>query len=149
MQLPELKLPPFDAKIQLIDGARHIWDPIRKEYYVLTPEEWVRQHFINLLIHHLGYPKALFKIERSHHYNKRQKRSDMEVWRSDGSIFMLIECKAPNIAISEEVVKQASEYNKVLQADYLAVSNGLKHHIWSYDKEHQHYVVLSQFPLYV
>lgn len=146
--LPELKLPPYEAKTKLIDGIQHIWDPIRKQHLVLTPEEWVRQHFIQLLINHLGYPKTLFKIESGHKYNKKQKRSDIEIWRPDASIFMLVECKAPSIKIDESAIKQAAEYNKTLQASYLAVTNGLKHYIWEYKKEHQQYVVLSQFPKY-
>ena len=121
-----LNLPEFDHKVE----DEKIFCLIRRKWLVLTPEEWVRQHFLNLMIHHLGFPKGMIQLEYSLKYFKHDKRSDIVVLAKDASIFMIVECKAANVSIDQKVVSQASAYNKVLKAQYMAVSNGLKHFIW-------------------
>lgn len=140
--MQELNLPEFDAKTQ----GNEIFCLIRKKWIVLTPEEWVRQHFLNLLINHLKYPKGLMKLEHSMSYFKNQKRSDISILKRDGGLFLLVECKSTVEKIDEKVVKQVSEYNKVLNADYFAVTNGLKHFIWK--KRDQEYFQMKEFPVY-
>lgn len=124
-----LNLPACDLSIE--DGT--VWDIIRKKRVVLTPEEWVRQHLVHLLILHLGYPKSMIKVESGLRYNGRDKRSDIQVMRPDGSVFLLLECKSPEIIIDKKTVNQVSLYNKTLQSEHMAISNGIKHFIWKYD----------------
>ena len=113
---------------------------------VLTPEEWVRQHFLNLLIAHLGYPKGLFKLEHSMSYFKNQKRSDISVLDRDGNMFLLVECKAPSVKLDQKVLNQAAEYNKVLDSQYLAITNGMTHFIW--EKGEAGFNQIKEFPFY-
>lgn len=122
----KLNLPPFDHNIVNQNGKPYIFDIIRKKYVYLTPEEWVRQHFIHLLINHFSYPKSLFKIETGLKYNDLMKRSDILVYDREGERFMIIECKSPDQKISRAVFDQAAVYNKTLQASYVAVTNGLQ-----------------------
>jgi hypothetical protein len=120
-----LNLPAFDHKLKKINDKLCIWDVIRKKYIVLTPEEWVRQHFIHLLINEYLYPKSLIKIESGLNYNERQKRTDVQIFDRDGEIFMIIECKASYIPLNQAVFYQAATYNQVLKAKYLTITNGM------------------------
>jgi hypothetical protein len=125
--MQQLNLPPFDYKLKKADGKVWIFDGIRKKYIVLTPEEWVRQHFINYLITDFKYPKSLLKVEGGLLYNTLQKRSDIIVFNREGKPWMIIECKSPAVKLSPETLMQASVYNATLRAKYLTVSNGLLH----------------------
>ena len=127
--MDQLKLPPFDIKVE--EGK--VFCLVRKKWVVLTPEEWVRQHFLNLLINHLCYPKGMIKLEHSHSYFKHQKRSDITVFSKESTVFLLVECKAVSVKIGQSVINQLGEYNKVLDAKYLAVTNGVQHFIWQKD----------------
>lgn len=122
-----LNLPPFDYKLKKAEGKLWIFDVIRKKYIVLIPEEWVRQHFLNLLIQHKKYPRSLIRVEGGLQYNSLQKRSDILVFSREGSPWMVIECKAPEVRLSEKSIFQASVYNATLRAEYVVVSNGLTH----------------------
>ena len=137
-----LKLPEYEYQL---DGNR-IFCLIRKKWIVLTPEEWVRQHFLNLLINHLSYPKGLMRLEQSLTYFKNQKRSDIAVLDKVNGIFMLVECKAPSISLDQKVVTQLAEYNKVLNSKYLAITNGMKHFIW--EKKEGIFDQITEFPNY-
>lgn len=123
----KLNLPDFDYAIKKDDGKIWIFDVIRKKYLVLTPEEWVRQHFINYLVTELKYPKSLIKVEGGLTYNQLSKRSDIVVFDRDAKPWMVIECKSPELQIDESVLRQASMYNATLRANYLVVTNGVKH----------------------
>ena len=140
--MTKLKLPEFDARIK--DNT--IFCLIRKKWIVLTPEEWVRQHFINLLITHLSYPKGMFKLEHSLAYFKNQKRSDILVLDSQGSVFLLVECKSTDVKLDQKVLNQVATYNKVLDSQFIAITNGLNHFIWK--KEGDGFRQLSEFPSY-
>ena len=142
----QLNLPSFDCKIKESEGKTWIFDPIRKKYLVLTPEEWVRQHLVNLLIQHLGYPASLIKLEGGLSYEKLDKRSDILVFDRDAKPFLLVECKAPEVPVSKKTVEQASRYNKILKAPYLAVSNGLKTFCFSVDFIKNETVQMTGFP---
>ncbi|MDP5120322.1 MAG: type I restriction enzyme HsdR N-terminal domain-containing protein, partial [Spirosomaceae bacterium] len=107
-ELPVLTLPKFDYKITESDGKSVIFDIIRKKNIVLTPEEWVRQHVIHLLIANYGYSRGLFQVEKGTSYNSLQKRTDIVVYNREGSPHLLVECKAPEIKINQYVVEQAS-----------------------------------------
>ncbi|MBL7865523.1 MAG: type I restriction enzyme HsdR N-terminal domain-containing protein [Cyclobacteriaceae bacterium] len=122
-----LNLPGFEAKVKKSEGKVLIFDAVRKKYVVLTPEEWVRQHVVNYLIHHRFYPKALFRIEGSLTYNRLQKRSDILVYDRVGKPWMLIECKSSDIKLSQRAFNQVAMYNMTVGARYVAVSNGMVH----------------------
>lgn len=134
-ELPQLNLPTFDYKITESGGKSVIFDIIRKKNIVLTPEEWVRQHVIHLLISNYGYSRSLFQIERGTTYNSLQKRTDIVVFNREAKPHLLVECKAPEIAINQYVIEQASRYNKTINAPFLAVSNGLKTFCFKVDFE--------------
>ncbi|HEY9004547.1 MAG TPA: type I restriction enzyme HsdR N-terminal domain-containing protein [Ohtaekwangia sp.] len=123
----QLNLPPFDYQVTKADGKLWIFDILRKKRLVLTPEEWVRQHFIHYLIQVLKYPRSLIKVEGGLSYNQLSKRSDIVVFNRTGNPWMVIECKAPDIAISQQTLHQAATYNATLKADFLVVTNGLNH----------------------
>lgn len=125
--LPQLNLPPLSGKVKEVDGKPYIFDPIRKKFILLTPEEWVRQHFIHLLIDRYHYPRSLFAVETGIYYNSMRKRSDIMVLKPDGQPFLLVECKAPAIPIKRAVFDQIGRYNFTLRPDYLAVTNGMDH----------------------
>lgn len=121
----KLNLPDFDLRMKQEDDAIWIWDLLRKKYVVLTPEEWVRQHFVHYIINELKYPSGLIKLESGLTYNKLQKRSDIVVHDRSGNPWMVIECKSAEQSINQEVLHQASVYNQTLKAPYLTVTNGL------------------------
>lgn len=125
----KLNLPQLNPSLKKEDGKVWIFDGIRKKYIVLTPEEWVRQHFINYLITDLKYPRSLFRIEGSLTYNKLQKRSDILVFDRNGKAWMLIECKSPTIKLNQKAFNQVAVYNMTLGAKYLAVTNGMAHFV--------------------
>jgi Type I restriction enzyme R protein N terminus (HSDR_N) len=122
-----LNLPPFGYTLKKESGRIFILDIIRKKYLVLTPEEWVRQHFIHYLITDLNYPRSLIKVEGGLRFNELQKRSDIVVFSREGAPWMVIECKAPDQKLSQRTLHQASVYNHSLQAKYLTVTNGMMH----------------------
>lgn len=124
----KLNLPKFDLSLKKEEGKVLIFDIIRKKYIVLTPEEWVRQHFVHFLITELKYPKSLFRIEGALAYNRLQKRSDILVRDRDGKPWMLVECKAPDIKLTQKAFNQVSVYNMTIGAKYLAVTNGMVHY---------------------
>ena len=118
-----LNLPVFDTKINVRNGKNVIFDVIRKRYVALTPEEWVRQHFVHFLIAHKGYPTALLANEVMVKLNGTTKRCDTVLYRRDLSARMIVEYKAPHIEITQTVFDQITRYNMVLKVDYLIVSN--------------------------
>src|SRR5687768_5807472 len=103
----KLNLPPFDYKLKKAEGKVWIFDVIRKKYLVLTPEEWVRQHFIHFITTELKYPKGLLKIEGGLTYNELHKRSDILVFDREAKPWMIIECKSPELKLSETTLQQA------------------------------------------
>ncbi|WP_266205120.1 type I restriction enzyme HsdR N-terminal domain-containing protein [Pontibacter kalidii] len=143
-----LNLPPFDYKVTKSGANYLIFDILRRKNVVLTPEEWVRQHFVHYLIHSLGYPKSLISIERGTTYNKLQKRTDLCIYNQEGKPHLLLECKAAHVPITQEVVKQVSTYNQTIQAKYVVISNGLQHYCWQVDFETRRYEPLAEVPGY-
>lgn len=142
----KLNLPTYSYELRETEDRPQIFDPIRKKFVALTPEEWVRQHMINYLISVLGYPRSLIKVESSLKYNNLSKRSDIMVYDRSGAPFIIIECKAPAISLGPEVFEQASVYNKAKQAKYISVTNGLKHYCCEIDHQQGSYRFLSGLP---
>ncbi|WP_209331603.1 type I restriction enzyme HsdR N-terminal domain-containing protein [Lunatimonas salinarum] len=143
---PELNLPTADLSIFEMGGKQYVYDPIRKKELVLTPEEWVRQHLIHYLIVFMHYPKSLFVLERGLSYNNLAKRLDIMVMDRNGKPFLIIECKAPEVVLSQRTLEQVFVYNQRLRARYIAVSNGLKHVVLAYSMQLQNYVPMKSFP---
>ena len=143
-----LNLPPFDHKLKKAEGKFWIFDVLRKKYMVLTPEEWVRQHFVHYLLSELKYPRSLIKVEGGLSYNQLQKRSDIVVFDREGRPWMLIECKSPDEVVGDSTLRQASVYNKTLKASYLVVTNGMKHLCYRIDWVENKTEALSDLPVY-
>lgn len=115
---------------------------------VLTPEEWVRLHVVQFLLQEKNYPKSLINVEKQLKLNKTTKRYDIVVFNNDGSIFLIVECKAPSIPISQIAFDQIARYNLALNASFLMVSNGLEHYYCQMDYENECYVFLKDIPNY-
>ncbi|HLO46179.1 MAG TPA: type I restriction enzyme HsdR N-terminal domain-containing protein [Leadbetterella sp.] len=133
-------------KIKEIDGKAYIFDIIRKKYIYLTPEEIVRQNFLDYLISEKKYSKNLIKLESQIKYNTLEKRSDILVYDISGQPFLLVECKADSVAINQKTIEQASRYNLQMKAPYLCVTNGLKTFCFEVNFEKNTFVQLSNIP---
>jgi hypothetical protein len=142
-----LNLPSYTYQTREIDGSVQIFDILRKKYVVLTPEEWVRQHVINLLITHLSYPRSLISIEGGLSVNKLTKRFDILSYDRQGKPFLLVECKAPSVKVDQKTITQATVYNQKLRAPYIVISNGLKTFCFHIDYETKAYKQLPEIPL--
>ena len=138
----QLNLPEYHPRVD----SDQIFCLIRKKWVALLPEEWVRQHFLNLLTEELNYPKGMIKLEQSLKYFKNQKRSDIAVFDANGNVFLLVECKSYDEKLNQKVVNQASTYNKVLESQYLAITNGLSHFVWQ--RKGVEYQQIASFPSY-
>lgn len=146
LPFPMLNLPPAELRIERREDEFYVFDIIRKKMIFLTPEEWVRQHFLHLLINHLGYPKSLIKVESGLKYHKKEKRSDLLIYNRSGNIFMLIECKSYKIEMGKSTLHQLATYNKVLDADFVAITNGVRHFCWQKKEDRSNYDPLEDFP---
>ncbi len=143
-----LNLPAFTVNVKQADHKLWIFDGIRRKYLVLTPEEWVRQHFIHYLIQYLHYPKGLISPERGTKYNTVSKRTDICVYDTAGKVCMLVECKASTVKISEATIHQATTYNQNIRAKYVVLTNGLDHYCWQVDFENSATIPLTNIPDY-
>lgn len=140
-----LNLPPFDCKLNILNEKQYIFDAIRKKYVVNSPEEWVRQHFVNFLLNHRKYSKSLIKLESGIIYGKRQKRTDIQVFDNEGKLKIIVECKAPEIKLEAKVISQILQYHKILNAELLAITNGIDHVFISLKNKNK-IEYLSDFP---
>ncbi|TDG36552.1 type I restriction enzyme HsdR N-terminal domain-containing protein [Pedobacter changchengzhani] len=143
-----LNLPPHSFKITEKDNVIYIFDELRKKHLILTPEEWVRQHFIQYLINTKKFPKSLIQIEGGLILNQLQKRSDILVYNAIGEKLMLVECKAPKIKITNAVFEQASRYNSIHQAKWIVLTNGLKHVYAQMDLKKANFSFIENLPNY-
>jgi hypothetical protein len=125
-----------------------IFDPIRKKYVRLTPEEWVRQNFVQYLVNEGKYPPGLIAIEVKSGYNKLNRRVDVLVHNRSGRPVMIVECKAPDISLDDKVFDQIVCYNMGFRVPYLIVTNGLDHYACRIDVENNKYEFLLVIPLY-
>lgn len=144
----QLNLPPFPARLEQRQGKPYIWDEWRNKMVRLTPEEWVRQHLMHYLVEHLGYPKQLLGTEIGLKVGTMSKRADALLYDRQLRPQMLIECKAPEVRLSDEVLMQAIRYNMALSVPYLLLSNGLEHVAYHIDYTEQSYHNLSEIPNY-
>ena len=144
----ELNLPPYDYKFKSSENKRFIFDTIRKKFMALTPEEWVRQHFVHYLIQYKKYPVSLIAIEKQLTVNGLKKRTDILVFDKKGNPDIIVECKAPKVPINQSTFDQIARYNLRLNAKYLIVTNGLKHYYCQMDFKNERYVFLENIPDY-
>lgn len=144
----ELNLPSFDIRLQRNDEGVKIFDRLRKKFIILTPEEWVRQHFVNYLINHKGFPESLMANEIGITLNGTRRRCDTVVFDKHGSPMVIVEYKASSIVISQSTFDQIVRYNMVLHARYLIVSNGMNHYCCRIDYDNMSYDFLKEVPDY-
>ena len=147
--MQKLNLPNYTFKLKSNENKTLIFDNLRKKYVVLTPEEWVRQHFVRFLINEKKYPVSIIAIEKQLTINTRKKRTDILIFSSDGKPDIIVECKAPNIKITQETFDQIARYNLKLNANYLIVTNGLEHFYCKMDFENETYIFLEDFPSFI
>ena len=119
-----LNFPAFKFRIKNSEKGTQIFDIVRRKFVVLQPEEWVRQHVIHFLHHQKNTHLSLIGVEQQIKLNKTLKRTDVAIYNKDGSVFLLVECKAPQISIDQEVFDQIARYNVPLKSQYLMVTNG-------------------------
>lgn len=143
-----LNLPPYSFKIKTEGQRSQIFDSIRRKYVVLTPEEWVRQNYVEFLIQERHFPRSLIALEQALTYNRMLRRSDVLAYNHHGQAIMIVECKAPNIKIDQKVFDQIARYNMTLQVPYLAVTNGLEHYYCYIDLKERNYRFLPECPDY-
>lgn len=146
--MTRLNLPPFEIKLRGTKAQPQIFDILRKKYIALTPEEWVRQHFVHFLVEHKGYPAALMANEIQLKVGEKTLRADSVLYSRDLKPRMIIEYKAPHIPITQKVFDQISIYNMLLHVDYLVVSNGQQHYICKMDYNDKKYLFLEDIPDY-
>ncbi len=130
-----LNLPQTDIRLERRNDRLYIWDHVRLRWIVLTPEEWVRQHFTHWMVESLGYPLARMGHEISLEQNGQQRRADAVFYDAEGKPLIIMEFKAPHVALSQKTFDQITRYNMVLQVPYLIVSNGMQHYCCHVDSE--------------
>jgi predicted type IV restriction endonuclease len=144
--MQNLNFPNYSFRFKNSENKMAIFDEIRKKFVVLTPEEWVRQHVVQYLLLEKKYPKSLINVEKLVKVNGLNKRYDIVVFQPNGEIFLLIECKAPEVPISQQTFDQIARYNLKLNAQFLMVTNGLNHYFCQMDFENEKYVFLKEAP---
>lgn len=146
--MQSLNYPSYPFRFKNRENKIYIFDVIRKKFVVLQPEEWVRQHAVHHLIADKNYPLAHINVEKQLLINKLKKRYDVVVFNPNGSIEVLVECKSPDIKITQLVFDQIARYNLNLKANYLMVTNGLDHFYCKMDFEKEQYTFLKDIPSY-
>lgn len=144
----QLNLPPYQIRVKETGGRKQIFDILRRKYVALTPEEWVRQHFIHYLIEHKNYPASLLANEVPLQIGEKRMRADSVLYDNQLYPRIIIEYKAPNITLTQKVFDQITVYNLLLHVDYLIVSNGMTTYICKMDYEKQTYKFLETIPNY-
>ncbi len=147
--MQKLNFPTYNFRFKINENKVAIFDEIRKKFIILTPEEWVRQHVVQFLLEEKKYPKSLINVEKVLKINGLTKRYDGVVFNTDGSIFLLVECKAPKVKITQTTFDQIARYNMTLKATYLMVTNGLNHYFCLMDFENESYVFLKELPEFI
>lgn len=144
----QLNFKPYEFRFKTANDKCFIFDDIRKKFVVLQPEEWVRQHVVQFLIQEKNYPKSLINIEKELTINGLSKRYDIVVFLPSGDIFLVVECKAPSVKITQTTFDQIAQYNLVLKSHNLMITNGLNHYYCQMDYQNNRYVFLKNLPNY-
>ena len=143
-----LNLPPYSFRIREKSGKKMIFDVYRGRWVVLNPEEWVRQNFVRYLTEEKHFPASLVAVERSLRINLHDFRTDVVLFSKTGSPLVVVECKAPEVKISQLVFDQIARYNLNLRVCYLVVTNGLVHYCCKFDQQELSYTFLPEIPDY-
>jgi hypothetical protein len=146
--MQKLNLPTYNFRLKSNQNKTLIFDKLRKKYLVLTPEEWVRQHFVQFLIDEKKYPTSLIALEKQLIINNLKKRSDILIFNKKGNHEIIVECKAPTIKITQDTFDQIARYNLKLEAKFLVVTNGLEHFYCKMDFKNKTYIFLKELPNY-
>lgn len=144
--MQKLNFPSYSFRFKNSENKVSIFDDIRKKFIILSPEEWVRQHTIQFILQEKNYPKSHLNVEKIVKLNDLTKRYDIVVFQPNGELFLLVECKAPNVKIAQETFDQIARYNLKLKAKYLMVTNGLNHYFCQMDFENEKYIFLAELP---
>ena len=135
-----LDFPSYTFRFKNSENKRLIFDPLRKIFVILTPEEWVRQHVIQWLIQEHNQSQQLMRSEQKIEVNGLTRRCDLLLYWPDGRIKLVVECKRPEVTIDQETFDQIARYNTSLNADFLMVTNGLSHYYCSVDNNGYHFL---------
>jgi len=146
MNLQKLNLPEYAFRTKTENGRAMIFDGIRKKFVVLTPEEWVRQHFIQFLKNEKKFPQSLMAVEKKVNVNGHPRRFDLLIYQRNGQAHLIAEFKAPGVKISQETFDQVVRYNMALRVEYVVVSNGLQHFACRIDYQNNSYDFLQEIP---
>ena len=144
--MQKLNFPEYAFRFKNTENKVAIFDEIRKKFIILTPEEWVRQHFVAFLCNQLKYPAAMMALEKGFKLNGRAKRADLVVHDRAGAPWMVVECKASHIQLNESAFYQAAAYHQKLNIRFLVVTNGMKHYCCSFENETFNFI--EGFPEY-
>jgi hypothetical protein len=144
----QLNLPVYEHRTKNSEKGKMIFDPVRNKYVALTPEEWVRQNFLQYLIQAKKTPRNLIRVEMSLELNGLAKRSDIVVHNRQGNPLLAVECKAPAVKITQSVFDQLARYNLLLNVPYLVVTNGITHFFCKFSETEQQYLFLEDIPEY-
>lgn len=147
--MEQLNFKRYPIPIKIKENKRYIFDIIRKKDILLTPEEWVRQHCIHFLISEKKYPKSLINVEKQIQLYDQVKRFDIAVFKPNGEVNILIECKAPDVSINQSVFDQIAQYNLKMNSTFLMVSNGVKHVYCHINNDRTGYQFLKDLPSYI
>lgn len=143
-----LSLPPYEPRVRKGKSSKEIFDHVRMKWVALTPEEWVRQHVLNLLIHNQNVPAGLIAVEKSFKFNTRVYRADAVVYNTDRKPVFIVECKAPEVKITQAVFEQIFRYNLVLKVPFLWVTNGIDNYVAEIDYLNGESKFLDSIPLF-
>lgn len=146
--MKQLQFPTYSFRFKNSENKVAIFDEIRKKFIIISPEEWVRQHVVQFLLQDKKYPKSHINVEKLLKINNLTKRYDVVVFKPDGNISILVECKAPEVKITQSTFDQIARYNMTLKAEYLMVTNGLNHYFCKMDYEKEQYDFLQELPEY-
>ncbi len=148
LSMAPLNLPVASLSIRQRGDKTLVFDRFRKRFVILTPEEWVRQHFLWWLCEEKGYPEGRISVEASLRYNNMARRADAIIFGGSGDPLMIIECKSATVRITQDVFDQVARYNAPFGVSYLVVTNGLVHYCcWRNGREEQWYF-LKEVPPY-
>jgi hypothetical protein len=141
-----LNFPRYSFRLKNSENKIAVFDELRKKFVLLTPEEWVRQHVVQFLLQEKKFPKSLLNVEKQVKLHDLIKRYDVLAYKPNGDIHLVVECKAASVPITQDTFDQIARYNLALQADYLMVTNGLKHYFCRLDYKAEKYHFLPDLP---
>ncbi|MBZ4677065.1 MAG: restriction endonuclease subunit [Anaerophaga sp.] len=146
--MQQLNLPVYSFRYKEENGKKFIFDEVRKKFVALTPEEWVRQNFLQFMNWHLKYPQNLTGVEKTIKVHGLSQRCDIVLYNRWGEPAMIVECKAPSVKVDESTLSQAARYNTALKVPYLVLTNGLKHYCVYIDLKDGNHSVKNRFPAF-